>query len=552
MTIRSVLRRRLVPASLLTAAALVLAACSGGTSSDATSTEGSTTAVSGGSLTWAIASEPSCFAPAFHQLVSDRAVLRNLFDSLVHQEDDGTFTGWLADSWVVSDDGTTYTFTLGEGITFSDGATLDAEAVKENYDYVRDSANGSTYSTLLSSVSEITAPDATTLVLQLSAPDTSLLDSLSSVALGIVDPAGLDLGDGLCDPTTGDLSGSGPFTVADYSRGDHVELARNDDYDWAPETADHTGAAYLDTVTYSFQSDDSGRVGSLESGQVDAISGVPALQVETLEGQGLTYQNGPSTSSTFGFVINADAANAPWDDVRLRQAVRDGFDLDAIVQAVYSGQVDRAWSWFGQDSAGYDASLEGAWGDDVDAANALLDEAGWTEVDDEGYRTKDGERLTLEVTYDADSVRDQRDTLIEAVQDQLKTNLGVELAFSTPTWTEVSAAIADGSWSVYPATFGRTDYANSVLGTWSGYFYAAGSYQPTAAVDAATTALTATDDATRTEALAAIQTDLVLDEAVFIPLTESTFQVAYASDVHGIGFDASSGTPDSAYDVWLG
>jgi peptide/nickel transport system substrate-binding protein len=547
MSLRSLPLRRPVPIVALTATALLLAACSGGETGSGGDTPGT-----GGSLTWAIASEPSCFAPAFHQLVSDRAVLRNLVDSLVHQEQDGSFTPWLASGWTVSDDGTTYTFDLRDDVTFSDGAALDAAAVQANYDYVRNASHGSTYATLLSSVTDITAPDDHTLVLQLSAPDTSLLDSLSSVALGIVDPAGLELGDGLCDPTTGDLSGTGPFTVADYSRGDHVELVRNDDYDWAPESADHSGPAYLDSVTYSFQSDDAGRVGALQSGQVQVISGVPALQVAGLESAGLTYQNGPRTASTFGFVINADAANAPWDDVRLRQAVRDGFDLDAIVQAVYAGQVDRAWSWVGQDSAGYDADLEGAWGDDVDAANALLDEAGWTERDADGYRTRDGERLSLAVTYDADSVRDQRDTLIEAVQDQLKTNLGVELAFSTPTWTEVSASIADGSWSVYPATFGKTDYANSVLGTWAGYFYAAGSYQPTAAVEAATTALTATDDAAYTTAIDAVQTDLVLDEAVFIPLTESTFQVATAAEVHGVGFDPSSGTPDSAYGVWLG
>lgn len=547
MSLRSLPLRRPVPIVALTASALLLAACSGGDPDSGSDTPGT-----GGSLTWAIASEPSCFAPAFHQLVSDRAVLRNLVDSLVHQEQDGSFTPWLASGWTVSDDGTTYTFDLRDDVTFSDGAALDAAAVQANYDYVRDASHGSTYATLLSSVTDITVPDDDTVVLQLSAPDTSLLDSLSSVALGIVDPAGLELGDGLCDPTTEDLSGTGPFTVADYSRGDHVELVRNDDYDWAPESADHSGPAYLDSVTYSFQSDDAGRVGALQSGQVQVISGVPALQVAGLESAGLTYQNGPRTASTFGFVINADPANAPWDDVRLRQAVRDGFDLDAIVQAVYAGQVDRAWSWVGQDSAGYDADLEGAWGDDVDAANALLDEAGWTERDADGYRTRDGERLSLAVTYDADSVRDQRDTLIEAVQDQLKTNLGVELAFSTPTWTEVSASIADGSWSVYPATFGKTDYANSVLGTWAGYFYAAGSYQPTAAVEAATTALTATDDAAYTTAIDAVQTDLVLDEAVFIPLTESTFQVATAAEVHGVGFDPSSGTPDSAYGVWLG
>lgn len=542
-------RRALPAAAAALTVGLALSACT----SDAADPDTGGSAGTGGELVWGIASEPSCFDPHFHSLVSDRAVLRNIVDSLVFQEEDGTFSGWLAESWDISADGTTYTFQIKDGVTFTDGATLDAAAVAANLDYVRDPSHGSTYATLLSSVEGITVPDASTLVLQLSQPDTSLLASLSSVALGIISPEHLDEGDALCDPSSA-LAGSGPFLVDSYTRGDRVTLVRNDDYSSAPASAGHQGPAYLDSVVYTFLAEDSVRIGALQSGQVDAVSGVPALQVDTIEADpGLAYEDGPRTSSTFGFVINGDTANAPWDDVRLRQAVRDGFDADAIVQSVYQGHVDRAWSWVGADSPEFDESLVGAWGDDVDAANDLLDEAGWTERDDQGYRTKDGRRLTLDVTYDADSVRDQRDTLIEAVQDQLATNLGVELALTTPPWTEVSAAIADGTWSVYPATFGKSDYANGIIGTWGGYFYAAATgWQPTDAVASAQTALTATDDATFTEAAHAFQQDLVLDDAVFVPLTESTFQIAYSTAVEGLGFDASSGLPGSVYDVRIG
>src|SRR5690606_29740624 len=140
--------------------------------------------------------------------------------------------------------GTTYTFDIAEGVTFTDGEPLTAEAVKVNLDYTRDAANGSTYAGLLGSVSEITA-DGQSLTIQLSSPDSSLLDSLSSVALGIVSPVGVELGDELCAIDSG-LAGTGAFVLGDYTRGDQLTLTRNDDYTSAPESLDHDGAAYLE------------------------------------------------------------------------------------------------------------------------------------------------------------------------------------------------------------------------------------------------------------------------------------------------------------------
>ncbi len=529
------------------AAALLLTACAAGSGSTAT-TAGDP--VDGGSITWAIAAEPSCFAPAFHQLLSDRAVIRNYVDSLVYQEEDGSFTPWLADSWEISEDGTTYVFEIAEGVTFTDGEPLTAEAVKVNLDYTRDASHGSTYAGLLGSVSEIVADDHT-LTVQLSAPDSSLLDSLSSVALGIVSPAGVELGDELCSIDSG-LAGTGAFVLGDYTRGDQLTLTRNDDYVSAPASLDHGGAAYLEQVTYKFIPEDSVRIGALKAGQVDAISGIPALEVANIESDSsLQYLNGPRTSMPFGFTINADAANAPWDDVALRQAFRDSFDVDAIVDSVYRGEVDRAYSYVGGDSPEFDESLVGAWGNDPEAANALLDAAGWEERDGEGYRIKDGERLTLDVTYDSDSIRDSRDKVIEAVQDQAAKNVGIDVNFTTPTWAEVSAQIADGTWSVYPGSFGKVDYANNVIGVWGGFFFAATEYQPTGAIEAATQAATALSPEDRIAALNTVQQELVLNETVFVPVAESTFQIAARNAVGGLGFDFSSANPDGNYGVWV-
>ena len=528
-------------AALTAAGALLLAGCS----ADA-GTESAESSASGGTLTWGVASEPTCFDPHFSDVLADRAIIRNYVDSLVYQEEDGTFTPWLADSWTVSEDGTEYVFEIASDVTFTDGEALDADAVKQNLDVVGDPANGSSYSTLLSSVSEIAA-DGQTLTITLSAPDSSLLASLSSVTLGIVSPAGLEAGNENCTPGE-TLAGTGAFEISEYSRGEQITLVRNDDYNSAPDSLDHGGAAHLDTVVYRFLTEDSVRVGALASGEVDAILGIPALDVPSLsDSSDISYEAGPYSLSTFGFTINANTE--PWDDVALRQAFRDGLRLDDIVESIYQGVTPRAWSWVGTDSPEYDASLEGAWGDRVDEANAAFDEAGWSERDADGYRVKDGERLTLAVTYDADSIRDQRDKLVEAIQSQVGSDLGVYLDFTTPTWAELAEDIAAGDWSVYPGSYGKVDYANSVIGSWGGYFYGTGEWKPAEAIDLAERAIATADPDEYAELLDEIQQYLVIDEAIFIPLVESNFQVAYRNGVDGIRFDNSAGIPDSNYTV---
>src|SRR3954470_20572313 len=85
---------------------------------------------SGGTITWGVATEPSCFDPHRSSQQAAFFVARNYIDSLVAKRPDGRFAPWLATQWTISPDGTEYTFTLREGVTFHDGERLDAEAVK--------------------------------------------------------------------------------------------------------------------------------------------------------------------------------------------------------------------------------------------------------------------------------------------------------------------------------------------------------------------------------------------------------------------------------------
>ncbi|MDB4606890.1 ABC transporter substrate-binding protein, partial [Pontimonas sp.] len=110
----------------------------------------------------------------------------------------------------------------------------------------------------------------------------------------------------------------------------------------------------------------------------------------------------------------------------VREAFSIGFDAEPAIESIYLGQFSRAWSILGPTTPNsYDPSLENSWPYDQDRANQLLDSAGWTGRDDEGYRTKNGERLSARwIAYTP--VPDDRASLANFIQSDLK-DIGFEL-----------------------------------------------------------------------------------------------------------------------------
>ncbi|GAA1011137.1 peptide ABC transporter substrate-binding protein [Acrocarpospora pleiomorpha] len=550
-------RTRRHAAKLLGAALLVAvsAACSSGAAGSGAAGAGDSAAPApGGSLTIGIATEPVCFNPQFTNLQDSYPLVRNVFESLIGRGPDGGYVPWLADKWAVSDDGKVHTLTLREGVTFSTGTPLDATAVKQNLDFVADPGHAARGAASLGRVDHVEAVDPRTVRIVLREPDASLLESLSDIKLAMVAPSTLAAqtgGEQACEPGP-KLVGTGPFTFTAYQRGQSVTFARNPGYDWPVGTAGHTGPAYLDQVTYRFLPEASVRSGALTSGQVGAIFGVQATDIATIKGDpALRLLTGPSSGT--GFNLNVNPYHGAATDVRVRRALRDGFDLDAIVQSIYRGSAVRAWAPLGPDNPYHDAGLKGTWGADVAGANALLDEAGWTARDSEGYRTKDGQRLRVEVIYPAPTVRDNRDQLISAVAAEAKQNIGLHLDLRVVTNGEYTALAKANTWGIYPASWAAADATQlfGLLGP-NGTLYAD---SPHGGVDSDVVAwtaksATATEAATRAGYFGQIQRRLI-DQALVIPLYYPAFQIASSQDVRGLGFDVRLDTPSNLYDVWL-
>jgi peptide/nickel transport system substrate-binding protein len=346
----------------------------------------------GGTLVVASDVEPTCFDPQISAADATNKLARNVLDQLVAQKSDGTFAPWLATSY-----------------TISDGTPFNAEAVKYNVDRVVDPNTKSQYAvSLMGPYDSTTVVDDYTVTVNFKEAFSPFLQAISQPFLGIESPAALAKNQP-CDPPVG----TGAFMFSKVEPQQSVTLVKNPNYNSASPLAGHSGPAYLDTLQFQWIPDNSVRAGAVQSGQVDAADLIEPKDVDGLVGDGLNLLTADAPGAPYQLFINS--SNAPWNDVRVRQAFMYSLDLDGIVNAVYFGKYKRAWGPIGPTTFGYDPTIEGSWQQDIDKANALLDAAGWVKNGD--YREKDGQKLVARWPY-AQGSREQRDQVGQFIKEQ--------------------------------------------------------------------------------------------------------------------------------------
>lgn len=543
--------RRTRPAVAAIALALVLTtACSPG-SPGTSGAAGAGQPVSGGSLTWAIETEPITFNPHQYAQAKARLLVWNTFEALLTHDSQGGYVPWLATGYEVSADGRTYTFQLRTDVTFSDGTPFDAAAVKANTDqFLVEGYNPAVRAVQLRNLDRVEVAGASTVVFHLKQPDVLLLDFLSTPQGAQVSPKSLREAKNL-KAGGPELAGTGPFILDRYTAGQEVHFVRNPAYNWAPPTAGHSGPAYLDEITYRFLKESSVRVGALTSGQVQVIEGVPATDEALITANSrLSLSRGLNSGSAYSYYFNT--ANAPFDDIRVRRAFREAVDVDAVLTGVYRGSATRAWSVIGPTSPFYDKSLEKTYGGDTAEANRLLDEAGWTARDAEGFRVKDGRRLTVRLVQSAPFVRDRRDVLAQAVQAAVKQSAGIDLDVALVDQGTHTKVLADGAYEVFDNSRADTD-AGAALNL---LLHSGGAINRTGLKDPELDRLLESgeasgDRAERAEAYRQVQKLTVTDQALILPLYAPADQIAAATAVGGLSFEPVAGVPAGAYDIWL-
>lgn len=314
-------------------------------------------------------------------------------DKLVYVDQEGTVSPWIAESWEQNDDATEFTLHLKDGVTFSDGSPLDADAVVQNLDtwaFGRPDEGISPVGLFPKTYDRAEAVDATTVQVHFDAPTLGFVPTLGYHGSILISPKTLDRPAEEQADLSNDI-GSGPFVVESWKEGDSVVLKKRADYDWGPEAVGHTGPAYLDSITYKLVAESSTRAGAVQANQADVAYNVPPQELASFKDQGFVVDVPRYLGFVNGYRLNTRVA--PFDDVKVRQAFQHGIDRDEILSTVYTEDWSAAESLIQSNvPEATDHSAEFAY--DPELAASLLDDAGWTEGPD-GVRTKGGDRLEL-------------------------------------------------------------------------------------------------------------------------------------------------------------
>lgn len=334
---RTISRRALAGLGL---AALALSACGGNDPNAAptTSTGGSTATteapvftnpattepsnapVQGGSLVVGIDAESPGYNPTADPWGNGgHNVAKAIFDTLATYDSTGKVVPYLAESIVPNDDATVWTITLRSGITFHNGDPLNADAVRINFEAVK---NSPAYSSQLQLLSSMKVVDDLTLELTMSEPWATFPNSLTGeigTQVGyIAAPAMLADPEGSRHPI-----GTGPFTFVEWVPDDHLTVARNDDYWQTP--------AWLDEVTFKPIPDSTSRKAAFDAGDIDVYYTADTSDITAyLEQQTAGALNVSIGAPSEPDMVMINTRVAPLDDVRVRRALAMSVDIDRL------------------------------------------------------------------------------------------------------------------------------------------------------------------------------------------------------------------------------
>lgn len=505
----------------------------------------------GGNLIWGVETEPNTLNPQLNGQSKAELILRVAYESLLARKANGEFIPWLATGYQVSEDGKTYTFTLRPDVTFSDGRQLDAQAVAENFRHTQQPGYcaGSSLCALGRHIATVETPDDGTVRITLKEAYSPFLSF--AAGLKLLSPAAwaspqLKAG----GP---EIAGTGPFILKRYDKGQQIEFVRNPAYRWASANAAHQGPAYLEGVTYRFLPESSVRTGALLSGQVDVIEGISGNDAgEFKENPDFSYQHALNPGTPYSLFLNVKYG--PTQSLNVRQALLQGLDIAPLLDSIYRGERTRTWGITSPVDPLYDNSLDGKYGNNPVLANRLLDEAGWATRDAEGFRTQQGQRLSIEIIQAQATVRDQRDVLLQAIQAQARQRLGVELKIryvDAGTYADLRNSGQFGSIANSNTETDGIDIENHYLPVNAGGSINYSRTDAPEIIPLLKGASQTLDNAERKAFYGRLQSFAILQQAVAVPLYEPEDQIAAASYVHGVGFRPFKQMPENAYDVWL-
>ena len=286
-----------------------------------------------------------------------KEVMFNVFEGLVKPTSNGDLIPAVAQTYTVSEDHLTYTFTLREGVKFHNGDTVTAEDVVYSLQRVAaPTETGVVQVEALSIMADVSAVDEKTVAITLTEPSNEFISYLTVAIL----PA---------DYTEQDTKpvGTGPFTFVSRSAQENIVLEKFEEY-WGQK-------AYLDQVTFRIIENAEGLLMGLQSGAIDICSHLTTTQVSQLSDSEFNIAQGNMNLVQAMYLNNAVA---PFDNVLVRQALCHAIDRQMILDLAFDGYGtligSSMYPAFGKY---FDEELTNHYAYDVDAAKALLAQAGY-------------------------------------------------------------------------------------------------------------------------------------------------------------------------------
>ncbi|MEM9522818.1 MAG: ABC transporter substrate-binding protein, partial [Pseudomonadota bacterium] len=289
----------------------------------------------------------------------DSVLYSNVFEGLTRFMADGSIVPGLAESWTVSEDGLTYTFTLRDGVTFHDGTTMDADDVKFSLDRIDAEDSSNAQKALYAGIADVTVIDPRTVRLTLDRPNGMILFNLAWGDAVIVAP------ESIADIAKNPI-GTGPFKFDDWVQGDRIELSAYDGY-WGAKPA-------LTEATFRFISDPTAAFAAVMAEDVDAFVAFPAPENLPQFEADPRFQvlNGNTEGET---ILAINNKMPPFDDVRVRKAIAHAIDRQAIIDGAMFGLGTPIGTHFAPHNPDY-VDLTGNSRYDPELARSLLAEAG--------------------------------------------------------------------------------------------------------------------------------------------------------------------------------
>lgn len=349
--------------------------------------------------------------------------LDNFYETLVRY-DNGEIIPGLAEKWEVSSDALTYTFTLKQGIKFSDGEELNAEVVKLNFDNmpaILGDSNGvfGLTSTLLD---EVTVADEYTVAVKLTTPYYGALQDFTlPLPMGIMSPNAFNEDGSLSESVKTQTMGSGPYMYNGQKENDVYTFVRNPYYD--------RGEPDVDIFHVKVIPDNDAKLLALRNGEVDMLLSANNMSYDAYQelSQDTSFSTLTSDAVIQTRILGINPVSQPFEDVEIRQAVNYAINKESICQNIFSGVevpaesvMDPALPYCDIDTGSYYYSPE--------QAVKLLEDAGWLDVDGDGVREKDGVKLSTSISCSSDLA--MLEDVTAAVAEDLKA-VGFEVTTSS-------------------------------------------------------------------------------------------------------------------------